>query len=146
MLEKGFAIPELMEPLLPESPSWLPLPPGWFILGGVLLFGLLIFTIIHLARWRRNLWRRQALGAITQPHSVDSWLVLIKRILLVHHARQAISASLNPVLLLSDLPLDRDLRDQLCQRYCQPENHLSEEETLRLRQQLRTWIEGLPYV
>ncbi|HHU0708988.1 TPA: hypothetical protein ACT92A_000954 [Enterobacter hormaechei subsp. hormaechei] len=92
------------------------------------------------------MWRRQALEAITQSHSVDSWLVLIKRILLVHHARQTISAYLDPALWLSDLPLDADIRDQLCQRYCQPENHLSEEETFRLRQQLRSWIEGLPYV
>lgn len=146
MLEKGFSIPELAEPLLPASPSWFPLPPGWFILSGVILAALLIFAVIRLARWRRNLWRRQALDAITQPHSVDSWIVLIKRILLVHHSRQAISASLDPARLLSEVPLDRDIRDQLCLRYCQPENDLSERETLRLRQQLRTWIEGLPYV
>ena len=146
MLEKGFSIPELAEPLLPAPPSWFPLPPGWFILGGVLLVALLIFAVIRLARWRRNLWRRQALAAITQSHSVDSWIVLIKRILLVHHSRQTVSASLDPALFLAEVPLDRDIRDQLCLRYCQPENDLNERETLRLRQQLRTWIEGLPYV
>ncbi|HGF6042582.1 MULTISPECIES: DUF4381 domain-containing protein [Enterobacter] len=146
MLEKGFSIPELAEPILPEPPSWLPLPAGWLVMGGILLIALLVFALIRLARWRRNLWRRQALEAIEQSHSVDSWLVLIKRILLVHHTRQTISAYLDPVLWLSDLPLDADIRDQLCQRYCQPENHLSEEETFRLRQQLRSWIEGLPYV
>lgn len=146
MLEKGFSIPALADPLLPAPPSWLPLPPGWWVLCGVLLVALLVFAIIRLARWRRNLWRRQALESITQPHSVDGWLVLMKRILLVHHSRQAVSASLNPVLWLSHLPLDADIRDQLCQRYCQPENRLSEEETLRLRQQLRSWIERLPYV
>ncbi|HHK9527769.1 TPA: DUF4381 domain-containing protein [Enterobacter hormaechei] len=146
MLEKGFSIPALAEPILPEPPSWLPLPPGWLVMSGVLLIALLVFALIRLARWRRDLWRRQALEAITQSHSVDSWLVLIKRILLVHHARQTISAYLDPALWLSDLPIDADIRDQLCQRYCQPENHLSEEETFRLRQQLRSWIEGLPYV
>lgn len=45
MLEKGFSIPELAEPILPEPPSWLPLPAGWLVMGGVLLIALLVFAL-----------------------------------------------------------------------------------------------------
>ncbi|EMD3084805.1 DUF4381 domain-containing protein [Salmonella enterica] len=146
MLEKGFTVPELAEPALPDSPSWFPLPSGWFVLGGVILIVLLIFFIIHLARWRRNLWRRQALTALAQPQTVDSWLMLMKRVLLVHRPREQVSGALDPAQWLQHVPLDDMLRQHLCERYCQPENQLSDADTVRLRMQLRTWLEGLPHV
>ncbi|EBX1371915.1 DUF4381 domain-containing protein [Salmonella enterica subsp. enterica serovar Newport] len=146
MLEKGFTVPELAEPALPDSPSWFPLPSGWFVLGGVILIVLLIFFIIHLARWRRNLWRRQALTALAQPQTVDSWLMLMKRVLLVHRPREQVSGALDPAQWLQHVPLDDVLRQHLCERYCQPENQLSDADTVRLRMQLRTWLEGLPHV
>lgn len=37
MLEKGFTVPNLAEPALPGSPSWFPLPPGWIVLGILVL-------------------------------------------------------------------------------------------------------------
>lgn len=146
MLEKGFSVPELAEPVLPEPPSWFPLPPGWYVLGTLLLIILLVYIVIRIARWRRNLWRRQALQALSQSHTADSWLLLIKRVLLVHHPRQQISAALVPEQWLQEVPLDEVLRQQLSQRYCQPDNQLSEHDTDLLRTQLRAWIERLPYV
>ncbi|MEX3019327.1 DUF4381 domain-containing protein [Kluyvera sp. STS39-E] len=146
MLEKGFTVPELAEPVLPESPSWFPLPPGWFVLGGIILVALLIFLIIRIARWRRNLWRRQALIALNHPQTVDSWLLLMKRILLVHQPREQVSGSLDPAQWLRNVPLDNALRENLCERYCQPENQLSDADTARLRMQLRVWLKGLPHV
>lgn len=146
MLEKGFTVPHLAEPALPASPSWFPLPPGWFVLGAILLIAVLIFALFRYARWRRNLWRRQALSALSQPHSADSWLLLIKRILLVHHPREAISAAPNPMQWLQQVPLDDALREQLSQRYCQRENRLNDSDNARLRTQLHAWIERLPYV
>lgn len=146
MLEKGFSVPELAEPVLPEPPSWFPLPPGWYVLGTLLLIILLVYIVIRIARWRRNLWRRQALQALSQSHTADSWLLLIKRVLLVHHPRQQISAALVPEQWLQEVPLDEALRQQLSQRYCQPDNQLSEHDTDSLRTQLRAWIERLPYV
>ncbi|HDG1669831.1 TPA: DUF4381 domain-containing protein [Kluyvera ascorbata] len=146
MLEKGFTVPSLVEPALPGAPSWFPLPPGWFVLGSVLLAALLVFAVIRYARWRRNLWRREALSALSSPQTVDSWLQLMKQILLVHHPRAQISAALDPAQWLTRVPLDDDLRQQLSQRYCQPDNQLSEPHSLRLRAQLRAWLERLPYV
>ena len=146
MLEKGFRVPELAEPVLPESPSWFPLPPGWFVLGGIILVVLMIFLILRLARWQRNLWLRQALAALAQPQTVDSWLLLMKRILLVHQSREQVSGALDPAQWLQVVPLDDALRQRLCERYCQPDNQLSDVDTALLCIQLRTWLKGLPHV
>ncbi|EMX9854641.1 DUF4381 domain-containing protein [Klebsiella michiganensis] len=146
MLEKGFTAPNLAEPALPGSPSWFPLPPGWIVLGILVLLAGLTVALFRYARWRRNVWRRQALSALSQSHTADSWLLLIKRILLVHHQREAISAASNPTQWLQQIPLDDALREQLSLRYCQRENQLNDDDNARLRAQLHAWIERLPYV
>lgn len=140
MLEKGYTIPELLQPALPPVPSWFPLPPGWLWLGAFLLIVLALIALFQCARWRRNLWRRQALEALQQPHSVDGWLALIKRLLLIHHSRQQISALTTPQAILARVPLDDDLRQQLSTKYCQPDNHLDDHRTTRLRAQLTRWL------
>lgn len=43
MLEKGFSVPELAVPALPQGFAWFPLPPGWWITGAVVLIALLLF-------------------------------------------------------------------------------------------------------
>ncbi|RJT23397.1 DUF4381 domain-containing protein [Buttiauxella izardii] len=146
MLEKGFSVPELLSPALPQSLSWFPLPPGWFVLGGVLLIALIIFGLFRLARWRRNVWRREALASLQQPHSADSWLELIKRILLIHQPRSLISHTLSPEQLLQQVEIDTDLRQQLSAKYCQPDNQLDANQNARLQTQLKNWLEKLPYV
>lgn len=146
MLEKGFSVPDLINPALPPSISWLPLPPGWFVSGGLLLIALLIFLLFRLARWRRNLWRREALAALQQPHSVDSWLELIKRILLMHQPRTLVSHTLSPEQLLQQVEIDNDLRQQLSDKYCRPDNQLDASQAARLQTQLKNWLEKLPYV
>lgn len=146
MLEKGFSVPELLSPALPQSLSWLPLPPGWFVLGGVLLIALIILGLFRLARWRRNVWRREALASLQQPHSADSWLELIKRILLMHQPRSLISHTLSPDQLLQQVEIDTDLRQQLSAKYCQPDNQLDANQNTRLQTQLKNWLEKLPYV
>lgn len=146
MLEKGFSVPDLINPALPPSISWLPLPPGWFVSGGLLLIALLIFLLFRLARWRRNLWRREALAALQQPHSVDSWLELIKRILLMHQPRTLVSHTLSPEQLLQQVEIDNDLRQQLSDKYCRPDNQLDASRAARLQTQLKNWLEKLPYV
>ncbi|VTQ52296.1 Uncharacterised protein [Campylobacter jejuni] len=146
MLEKGFSVPDLFQPALPGRFSWFPLPPGWFVLAGVLIALLLIFLLYRLARWRRNLWRRQALAALRHAHDADGWLSLIKRILLMHQPRAAVSQWLTPEHVLQQVDIDADLRQQLSVRYCQPDNALDSEQNARLQSQLKTWLEKLPHV
>lgn len=146
MLEKGFSVPELAVPALPQGISWIPLPPGWWVTGGVVLIALLLFTLFRLARWRRNAWRREARASLQQPHSVDGWLELIKRILLMHQPRASVSNAITPEQLLQKVDIDDDLRQQLSVRYCQPDNQLDAGRTARLQLQLKNWLEKLPYV
>ncbi|WP_202308439.1 DUF4381 family protein [Dryocola clanedunensis] len=146
MLEKGYSVPELLQPALPQSISWFPLPPGWLVLGLVLFIALLIFLLFRLGRWRRNLWRRQALASLQQPHSADSWLALIKRILLMHQPRAAVSHALKPEELLSQVEIDSELRRALSEKYCRADNELDASQNARLQTQLKTWLEKLPYV
>ncbi|MEB6377859.1 DUF4381 domain-containing protein [Leclercia adecarboxylata] len=146
MLEKGFSVPELAVPPLPQSISWFPLPPGWWVAGAVVLILVLLLALFRFARWRRNAWRREALAALQQPHSVDGWLELIKRILLMHQPRAEISQTIRPEQLLQQVAIDNALRQQLCARYCQADNQLDARHNARLQLQLKNWLENLPYV
>ncbi|WP_434641904.1 DUF4381 domain-containing protein [Klebsiella sp. I138] len=146
MVEKGLTVPELATPALPPSVSWLPLPPGWWVLGTFLLLAFVIYLIFRVARWRRNRWRREALAALLCPHSVDGWTGLIQRILLVHQPRKLVSRHVTTDSLLQQVPLDSDLRQAISARYCQRNNQLDADQTSRLRQQLSHWLKVLPDV
>ena len=146
MLEKGFSVPELAVPALPHSISWFPLPPGWWVTGGVLLAALVVYGMFRLARWRRNAWRRDALAALQQIHSVDSGFELIKRTLLIHQPRAVVSQTRSPEQLLQLVDIAPDLREQLIAKYCQPDNQLDATDTARLQAQLKHWLEALPHV
>ncbi|MGB9097272.1 DUF4381 domain-containing protein [Erwinia sp.] len=146
MLAKGFSVPELHPPALPAEISWLPLPPGWYVLGALIIAALLVFLGSRLLRWRRNAWRREARRCIQQQQNADGWLEVIKRILLVHHPRDEISDLDRPESLLASLPLDEPARQALIDRYCQRENQLEPQQNARLQQQLSRWLETLPDV
>lgn len=146
MLAKGFSVPDLAHPALPAAIPWLPLPPGWIVLGALLFAALLLWFCLRLLRWRRNWWRREARRHIRQEQSADGWLAVIKRILLVHHPRDDISTLDRPEALLARLPLDESDRQLLIGRYCQRDNRLEPDQNARLQQQLSRWLETLPDV
>lgn len=146
MLEKGFTVPALATPGLPPSPAWFPLPPGWLVLGAMLLVALTLYLFFRYARWRRNRWRRDALKSAALSHSVDGWFGLIKQVLLVHQPRAAVSQRLTPESLLASVPLESPLREALCARYCQRDNALNAEEEAQLRQRFTAWIKEQPDV
>ena len=146
MFEKGYAVPDLLTPALPSAPSGFPLPIGWLILLAIAVGLAALFLLIRYARWRRNRWRREALLALNHPHTVDSWMQLIKRVQLVHQPRQMVSQTLAPEAVLASLTLDADLRDQLIARYCRADNALNDQQTARLRAQLAQWLKELPHV
>ncbi|WP_428944166.1 DUF4381 family protein [Pantoea sp. FN060301] len=145
MLAKGFSTPALQHPALPESAAWFPLPPGWYVLGSLLLLAIAISAIGRLARYRRNRWRREARRQLAEQ-TVDSWMTLIKRVLLVHHPRSKVSQWQTPGQLLAQTPLDEELRAALSLRYCQPENQLDRALQQRVAGQLGRWLESLPDV
>lgn len=146
MLEKGFSVPELLHPALPAGASFFPLPSGWYALVFILGAAILLLVFFRIARWRRNLWRRQAVAQLQIKHNADGWLTLIKRILLMTHSRKEISVLRTPEQLLASVPIDEDLRQQLCEKYCQHNSGLDEISNRLLSKQLTRWLHGLPYV
>jgi len=53
---------------LPEPVGWWPLAWGWWLLIGVLLVALAVGAWLWWRRWRRRLYRRQALAKLTQAY------------------------------------------------------------------------------
>lgn len=53
---------------LPESVSWWPLAPGWWILLALLIIGLIIFFIIR-HRKKQNLYRKYAQASLDQLYA-----------------------------------------------------------------------------
>lgn len=145
MLAKGFSIPELAHPALPADASWFPLPPGWMVLGVLLLLAVGIYLLRVLARYRRNRWRREARQQLGQQQ-VDDWMRWVKQVLLVQHSRAEVSQWQTPQQLLAQTTLDDELRLLMCQRYCQPDNQLEVETYQRVARQMRRWLENLPDV
>ncbi|ORM72136.1 DUF4381 family protein [Pantoea rwandensis] len=145
MLAKGFSTPELGHPALPSDPSWFPLPVGWEVLGVILSMLLLGTVLVFSARYRRNRWRREAQKLLPQQ-SVDDWMVMIKRVLLVQHSRETVSQWHTPEQLLAQTSLDAELQVQMCRRYCQPDNQLDTRTNAQVATQLRQWLESLPHV
>ncbi|HAT1610744.1 TPA: DUF4381 domain-containing protein [Raoultella planticola] len=146
MLEKSFAVPDLIQPALPPQVSWFPLPEGWLVSGAILAIILSLLIFFRIARWRRNLWRREAYALIQENMNVDSWLQLIKRILLIHLPRSVVSKDMAPVSFLRHVPVDDDLSILLNSKYCQRDNFLDDNQASRLRTQIMCWLEDLPDV
>ena len=137
MLEKGFTVPELAEPVLPIHRHGFPCRRD----GSLWAASCPRDTgFSHLSRLQMAPQSVASSGpdGLTQPQTVDSWLLLMKRILLVHQPREQVSGALDPAQWLPSVPLDNALRQRLCERYCQPDNQLSDADTARLRVQLRT--------
>jgi len=55
--------------VLPEAVPWWPLPPGWWVLLGLTLLLLSLYSYRRYRHWRRNAYRRRALQAL---HSIDN--------------------------------------------------------------------------
>ncbi|WP_281706454.1 DUF4381 family protein [Aeromonas taiwanensis] len=146
MLEKGFSVPALLDPSLPERVSWWPLAFGWRWLGALLLLALCVMALSRLARWRRNRWRREAGAMMATLKDVDGWLAMIKRIRLVHHPRAEVARAISPAEILAGVPVDEASRHLLCERYCRPDSQLTPAQNARLARQITAWLESLPHV
>jgi membrane protein implicated in regulation of membrane protease activity len=51
---------------LPLAPGWWPLAPGWWVLSGLVIFSLILLALLLRRRYRKRLWRRQALETLNQ--------------------------------------------------------------------------------
>lgn len=87
---------------LPEAVGWWPPAPGWWILAGLLLAGLLYYLVRVWQAWRRGAARRAALAEharLARRYAADGDVVglagdlsrLLRRTMLAYAPRQAVA-------------------------------------------------------
>jgi hypothetical protein len=82
----------------PEAVGWFPLAPGWYVVGVLAGLGLLLFGWRLWTRWRRNRYRRLALGELAaikgsgDPMEFARLPGLLKRAALSAWPRQQVAA------------------------------------------------------
>ncbi len=100
---EGLNLPQLMELMhdlaRPEPVAWLPLTLGWWVVGGWLLIIGVLATGYAYARWRRNRYRREAIGLLeaigdgTGAGSAGPAIAsVLKRTALVAYPRQQVAS------------------------------------------------------
>ncbi|MFK7852057.1 MAG: DUF4381 domain-containing protein [Akkermansiaceae bacterium] len=82
---------ELNDIVLPESVSWWPLAPGWYVLMvvGVCMLGFLGYRM--LMKWRKEAYRREALQELAKASSDFQVCELLRRVALVIASREQVS-------------------------------------------------------
>jgi hypothetical protein len=75
----------------PAVPFWPPAP-GWYIVGGLLLMIVVAASACLLRRWRRNAYRREALGALRNLDEPEGISPLLKRTALAAWPREQVAS------------------------------------------------------
>jgi hypothetical protein len=83
----------------PPPVPWWPPAPGWYIVAAVALLLLGLAAWAALARWRRDRYRREALGELDRiardpkaPSSISSVAELVKRVALAAYPRARVAS------------------------------------------------------
>jgi Domain of unknown function (DUF4381) len=84
---------------VPPPVPWWPPAPGWYIVGGMALALLGLAAWAALARWRRERYRREALGDLARiachpdaPSSISAIAELMKRVALAAYPRDRVAS------------------------------------------------------
>lgn len=96
------SIADLKDIAAPPPVSYAPQTAGWWVLGGLIVLGLLLYAWLRWRRWRRNRFRREAqaeLAAIeraasdasTRAEALAALPVLVKRTVMAWAPRQAVA-------------------------------------------------------
>lgn len=71
----------LAEPSLPESTSWVPNAPGWYLVAGIILCYALYRTYLAYRQYQANAYRRLALQELEQLQNRTDRLELLPQLL-----------------------------------------------------------------
>ncbi|ULU27009.1 DUF4381 domain-containing protein [Dyella terrae] len=98
---KMASIADLKDIPAPPPVSWMPQTAGWWVLGGLVLLGVLVYASLRWRRWWRNRYRREAqaeLAAIeraivdpaTRTEALMAIPALVKRTVLAWASRREV--------------------------------------------------------
>jgi len=96
------SIADLKDIPAPPPVSYAPQTPGWWVVGGLILLGLLVYAFFRWRRWRRNRYRREAQAALdaieraaneaaTRKEALAALPALVKRTVLAWAPRQQVA-------------------------------------------------------
>jgi hypothetical protein len=132
--------------ITPEPVGWLPLAPGWIVLGVILGALLTVFAWRRWLAWRDQRYRREALRELTAMTDLGSLPGLLKRAALSAWPREEVAALSGPAWhrFLDDSAgmetfsgkLGQQL-DQLAYGKARP----ADDEETRLREAARDWLQ-----
>lgn len=96
------SIADLKDIPAPPPVSYAPQTAGWWVVGGLILLGLLVYAFLRWRRWRRNRYRREAQAALavielasndaaTREEALAALPALVKRTVLAWAPRQEVA-------------------------------------------------------
>ena len=82
------SLDNLQDIIVPDTPGFFPLAPGWYVLLFILLTLLLHFGYRSFLTYRQNKYRRDALDELPHTVTVNALLSLTKRVALSAYGRE----------------------------------------------------------
>lgn len=82
----------LHELVPPGEIAWWPVAPGWYVIGTLLLFALILLLIRQWRHWRANRYRREALALLRDAATALEIAELLRRIALVIAPRSEVAS------------------------------------------------------
>ncbi len=86
------SLDRLHDLLTPGPTPWWPPAPGWYVLGGIVLAVGIVWLVDWYRRYRRNLYRRQALAELRGQPTVTAIATVLKRTALSVFPRDRVAA------------------------------------------------------
>lgn len=143
----GMDMPVLSELDLPARVSMFPQTLAWKLLLAAALLALAVLVLLKYRKYVRERWRRQARALAADAKEgarIGAWFELIKRVSLVHTARERLAALDDRGLLEQLAALDEPARKAMLDGHHRRQDKLPEGVNDAVARAFAQWLEGLP--
>ena len=86
------SLSNLRDIVTPSPAPWWPLAPGWYVLLAIITVALIVFAIRTWKRWKRNAYRRDALGILASAANPAEIASVLKRTALASFPRSEVAS------------------------------------------------------
>ncbi|MEM8868006.1 MAG: DUF4381 domain-containing protein [Verrucomicrobiota bacterium] len=118
MSEDPTSLDRLNDIALPPEVAWWPLASGWYVVFGVAVIVVLVFSYRAFLKWQADAYRRAALRELSSVENISGIAELLKRTALATTSREVIAEMSGSVWLdwlkqTCDEPMPDHVREQL---------------------------------